>query len=270
MTVAERLLELARMGPMAIYTDIDGTISPIAPTPAAATLMPGAADALKAIAGLGVRVVAISGRAAADARRMVGLDQIDYAGNHGFELLTSGGSVVSEQVAAGSVAVQSALAELALVAHELPTGVLIEDKTFTGSVHYRLTADPAAAAINLKHILSAIAERTGVVITEGRLVYELRPPIHINKGVFAANDIHLHKIETAAFLGDDLTDLDGFRAIHGLVETGELTAGAAIGVRAAESAAEVIAESDLLVDGVAGMVSELDSFARLLAETHRQ
>ena len=64
MQIHDRLLELARIGPMALYTDIDGTISPIASTPDGAQLYPGAADALHSIRAAGVRVVAITGRAA--------------------------------------------------------------------------------------------------------------------------------------------------------------------------------------------------------------
>src|SRR5687768_14436366 len=128
MQVAERLLELAVMGRMALYTDIDGTLSPIAKTPAEAYVLPGAVDALRAIRKCGIRVVAISGRAAEDAQRLVGLDGIDYAGNHGFELVTAGGRVVSDDVAQSSLAITAALADVAALSGALPEGILIEDK----------------------------------------------------------------------------------------------------------------------------------------------
>ena len=266
MQVAERLLELAAMGKMAIYTDIDGTISPIALTPGDAILYPGAAEALQAIAAHGIRVVAISGRAAEDARRLVGLGRIDYAGNHGFELVTANGRVISEEVTQAARAIKAALVEIVALSGALPDGVLIEDKEYTASVHYRLTKDPDAAGIVLKSVLKDIVDRHGVLLTEGRLVYELRPRLDINKGVFTANDIRLHGIRTAAFLGDDITDLDGFRALAELTESGELLASASIGVRAPENPARLIAESDLLVDGVAGMVGELELFVEELAK----
>ncbi len=265
MRVAERLLELALMGRMALYTDIDGTISPIAATPADAFLLPGAAEALSVICAHGIRVVAISGRAAADARRLVGLPELDYAGNHGFELMTASGRIISEDVAAASMNVTAALTEVASLEDALPDGLIIEDKTFTGSVHYRLTKNPEASAIVLKAVLSEIADRYGLLLTEGRLVFELRPRLDINKGVFVVNDIRLRGIKTAAFLGDDITDLDGFRALRELTESGELLASAAIGVRAPESPARVLTESDLMVDGVTGMVAELQRFAAELS-----
>ena len=266
MQVAERLLELAVMGRMALYTDIDGTLSPIAATPAEAYVLPGAVNALRSIRDCGVRVVAVSGRAAEDARRLVGLDTIDYAGNHGFELLTAGGRVISDDVANASVAIRAALAEVSALSRALPEGIVIEDKTFTGSIHYRLTQDPAASAIVLNAVLQEIAARHGILVTDGRLVYELRPRLDINKGVFTENDIRLHGITTAAFLGDDITDLDGFRTLRHLAESRELLASASIGVRAPESSPRLIAESDFLVDGVDGMVSELEQFA---AELHK-
>jgi trehalose 6-phosphate phosphatase len=270
MDVSSRLCDLATKGRMAIYTDIDGTISPIAPTPAEAYLFPGAAEALSEISRHGIRVVAISGRAADDAHRLVGIDHIDYAGNHGFELKKASGRVVSEDVTAGALAIKAALAELSAAAGSLPTGILIEDKTYTGSVHYRLTEDPDASAILLKAMLSEIAERHSLLLTDGRLVLELRPRLDINKGVFASNDIRLHGIRTAAFLGDDITDLDGFRAIHEMISDDELVDGVAVGVRAPDSPERLEQESDLLVDGVAGMVLELQRFAESLTMDESQ
>lgn len=266
MRVADRLLELAVMGRMALYTDIDGTISPIAATPAEAFVLPGASKALRALSKRGIRVVAISGRAAEDARRLVGVGGIDYAGNHGFELVTASGRVISDDVAQASLAIKAALDDVLALSRALPEGILIEDKTFTGSVHYRLTPDPAATAVVLKAVLNEIAARHGVLVTEGRLVFELRPRLDINKGVFTENDIRLHGIKTAAFLGDDITDLDGFRALRELTESGELLASATVGVRTPESPARVLAESDLIVDGVEGMVFELKRFVEELTK----
>lgn len=265
-SIADRLLELAVMGRFAIYTDIDGTLSPIAPTPAEARLFPGAEEELRALREHGIRVVAISGRSADDARELVGIETLDYAGNHGFELLTAGGRVVSEEVSEASQAITAALADVAAVANHLPAGILLEDKTFTGSVHYRLTDDQETAALILRPLLESIVSHHGLVVTEGRFVYEIRPRLNIDKGVFTTNDIRLHRITTAAFLGDDITDLDGFRALQTLTESGELLGALSVGVRASESPERVLAESDVLVDGVSGMVAVLHELNERLRE----
>lgn len=257
MNIVDHLEQLATAGRFAIYTDIDGTLSPIAETPAAAYLYPGAADELLALGSHGIRIVAISGRSASDARRLVGIESIDYAGNHGFELLSSVGQHASDEVIASSAAVRRALDDVAEVMQHLPEGILIEDKTFTGSIHFRAADDPQQAARILRPLLESIGIRHGLRITEGRMVYELRPRLDINKGVFTERDIRSHGIETAAFLGDDMTDLDGFRALRRLVSSGELLGAICVGVRAPESPQEVLDASDYLVDGVAGMVAAL-------------
>jgi trehalose 6-phosphate phosphatase len=266
MSVVDRLLELAIMGRFAIYTDIDGTLSPIAESPGAAVLYPGADVELIALCERGIRVVAISGRSADDARRLVGIETIDYAGNHGFELLTPSGKIVTSDVELAAVAVRNALDAVAKVSAFLPEGVLIEDKVYTGSVHYRLTDDHDEAAKILRPLLESIADHHGLLITEGRLVYEIRPKLHVNKGVFVTNDIRLHGITTAGFLGDDVTDLDGFQALKELTQVGELLASASIGVLAPESPQRILEESDFVVEGVSGMVAALHELNHRLRE----
>jgi len=262
--IADRLYELSGRGPMALYTDIDGTLAPIAPTPDSATLAPGAADALRAIHQCGIRVVGISGRAAHDARALVGLDELSYAGNHGFELLTPDGPVIAADVAHSVTAVASAMAEINADIEQLPAGVLVENKTYTGSVHYRLTDDHPQAIAILRPLLTDIASAHGLILTEGRMVFEIRPALQVNKGVFLRNDVANNNIRYAAFLGDDVTDVDGFRAIHDLVAAHELADGAAIAVLASESPRAVIEESDLRIQGVDRLIDELTAFAEAL------
>ena len=264
MPIVDRLFELAIMGRMALYCDIDGTLSRIAPTPDSARIEPGSPEALRRISGFGIRVVAISGRSAEDARNLVGLHEIDYAGNHGFELLTRDGRLVSEEVRQASLLVQQALSEIEALGVRLPAGVLIENKVYTGSVHYRLTADHDQARQTLLPLLTAIAERHGLHLTSGRMVFELRPRLDINKGVFVINDVRLHGITTAAFLGDDLTDVDGFIAVHYLEEERELLSSTAIAVTSDETPAAVLTTADLTVAGVGQLVAKLTEFAKRL------
>ena len=269
MSICDRLYELSQVGPMGLYTDIDGTISRIALTPSSAAVEPRAIAALERIRRHGVRVVAISGRAAADAHALVGLDAIDYAGNHGFELLTSSGRQVASDVELAASTVARALDEARAALPSLPQGVLVEDKTYTGSVHFRLVEDQATAESLLRKLLTEIAGRNGLALTEGRLVFELRPRLHIDKGVFTAADIRLHELKAAAFLGDDITDLDGFSAIKELLASAELDDGACVGVRAPESSQRVIDESDLVAEGVDHLCDELCRFAVRLSEVRR-
>src|SRR5438105_12833556 len=78
----ERLQAVLQRRPFVLFTDVDGTISTLAPTPGSATVSPRAKKLLTAIAER-VRVVVISGRTLVDVRRMVGLGNVTYVGSHG-------------------------------------------------------------------------------------------------------------------------------------------------------------------------------------------
>jgi trehalose 6-phosphate phosphatase len=266
--LAERLIGLVSTGRLAIFSDIDGTISPIAAQPDAAFVLPEAVDALQRIAATGVTVVLVTGRAATDARSMVGLDELSYAGNHGFELLTDGRHVVRADVEAAAESIGAAVVEVEkLVTEAGLLGILFEDKRYTGSVHYRLAPEPDDAKARLLPILRAVVEDRGLRLTEGRLVYEIRPSIIMNKGVFVTEFLTADPHDTAVFLGDDLTDVDGFGAIQAARSSGMLLSGLNIGVAAAEAPQQVIDEADLVVTGTAQMASALSLFADRFTES---
>jgi len=87
-TVRDRLRAVLALRPLGLFSDIDGTLSAIAPTPDAAILLPGVADLLKQALPTFDLVAAVSGRTAIDARAMVGLPGLLYIGNHGLEHLS--------------------------------------------------------------------------------------------------------------------------------------------------------------------------------------
>lgn len=73
--------------------DYDGTLSPIAPHPDLATLPPETKNVLQRLSNLNdVYIAVISGRSVENVRKMVGIEGITYAGNHGLEILHPDGS----------------------------------------------------------------------------------------------------------------------------------------------------------------------------------
>src|SRR4051812_38986485 len=77
--------------PLVLFLDIDGTLAPIAPRPEYALIPPETRDALRSLVRLpGVHVAVVSGRSAADAARLVSMDEVWIIGNHGFELAAPG------------------------------------------------------------------------------------------------------------------------------------------------------------------------------------
>src|SRR5215208_1344099 len=88
--VVTACMEVLRQTPSAVVTDIDGTISAIAPTPAEAMVDPGAKAALALLAERLAAVAVVSGRAPQDGVAMVGLPELTDVGNHGLERITRG------------------------------------------------------------------------------------------------------------------------------------------------------------------------------------
>src|SRR5215212_7850574 len=88
--VVTACMEVLRQTPSAVVTDIDGTISAIAPTPAEAMVDPGAKAALALLADRLAAVAVVSGRAPQDGVAMVGLPELTYVGNNGLERIERG------------------------------------------------------------------------------------------------------------------------------------------------------------------------------------
>src|SRR5215213_2105567 len=265
--VVTACMEVLRQAPSAVVTDIDGTISSIAPTPAEAMVDPGAKAALALLGERLAAVAVVSGRAPQDGAAMVGLPELTYVGNHGLERIARGTPWTHPVAAATQPAITAALAEIesaARAAADVPW-LLIENKGVTGTVHYRLAPDPAAAAALLEPLARAAVDRHGLRLTLGRMILEVRPALAVNKGTAIrelARDLELRGI---VFFGDDVTDVDAFRALRELREAGE-AATLRVGVLGSETSPAVLAEIDVSVNGVAACAATLLALAARLAE----
>lgn len=199
--------------PLALMLDIDGTLAPIAPTPALAHIPPATRLVLERLAALpGVVVALVSGRAADDARRMGAIPGAWVIGNHGYELMSPQGDVT---VRTDAATFEEAIAEAArrLAGIEMIEGALLEDKRWTLSVHYRNVAHDVA---DLENRARAVAADLGLRVTDGKKVVELRPPIDVDKGTAALEFAARHALPAGVVLyaGDDRTDEDAFRALR--------------------------------------------------------
>jgi trehalose 6-phosphate phosphatase len=244
--------------PRGLFSDIDGTISAIAQTPDDAVLVEGISTQLER-AGAKFDVVAIvSGRSAQDAYRMVGLDRLIYFGNHGLERFIpgSGGALVQNDVAEHVEVLPAAQRYIATIdsamddiEHAIGSqfpGMQFEHKGATGTIHVRNTADRFAAKDALVPWLEYAGKQSGLRVFIGDYAAELRPPIAADKGTAITDLILTHQLKSAFYLGDDLTDIDAFRAIRKLSLDG-ICQGLAIAVVHEESLPAVVDEADLTI-----------------------
>src|SRR5918997_1361565 len=81
--------------PLIVMLDVDGTLAPITSRPEEAAVPPETKRVIAALASRpGVHVALVSGRAAAVARRMVGVSNAWVIGNHGYETVGPDGETV--------------------------------------------------------------------------------------------------------------------------------------------------------------------------------
>jgi trehalose 6-phosphate phosphatase len=260
-TVLDRVVAALTQIPGGLLTDIDGTISKIAPTADAARAEPAAVAALARLSERLALVAAISGRAAPDAAQLIGLPKMIYVGNHGLERQTAAGARIDPQAIPYVPVVAAALA-----ATERETdrsglrGLVFENKGATASIHYRLAPDPEAMRARLTGLLAQLPETQTLRVTEGRMVFELRPPVRVGKGEGVRALIKEYGLRGAVFLGDDVTDLDAMRELRQMTRA-EGVLGVNIGVAAPEAPADLAAMADVLVEGVDGVCALLVAVA---------
>ena len=235
----------------AIVTDFDGTLSPIVEDPEAARPLPGVIDALHDLAARFGRVAVVSGRPVAFLRDRLELadrppSRLFVSGLYGIEWLEDGEARVHETAQAFAAAVAEAADRAEAAA---PAGVYVERKGYSVTVHVRNAPDQLDWARSWSE---ATSHTTGLALHGGRMSFELRPPIEVDKGTVV--DAVIQGSSAACFLGDDLGDLPAFDALDRL----RAAAGAAtvrVGVRSAEAPAELLERADVVVDGPEGSLA---------------
>jgi trehalose 6-phosphate phosphatase len=254
----------------AVLTDVDGTIAPIISEPADATVPEKTRQILCRLAERYALVGCLSGRPALDARRVVGLDELAYSGNHGFELLLPREDEVRPHPSLDGHEADAPRFVAGLDRSELErVGIRTEDKGAIVALHWR-GAPNEGAAESLAEEIASEAELQGLVRHRGRKVLEIRPNVAINKGIAVAALIQTYSaatntatgpIDAALYGGDDRTDLDAFAALRTLAERGELQTAVCIAVASDESPPEVSRAADLTVPGPEGFVHGLEALA---------
>lgn len=238
--------------PSGLITDVDGTISPIVREPGAAAVRTDARRWLGLLAGRLELVAALSGRPVADLVRMLDVPGMVYVGNHGLEWWENGRAAVAPEAEPYLSVVAAAVRELSDRLQHLP-GALVESKGASATVHYRLSPDPDAARGAILEAIAGSPSGQRLRVAGGRMVVNLLPPVRVDKGTAVERLVLLRKLRAVVYLGDDLTDLDAFRAVRSLRESGRAK-GIAVAVASAESPGELLAEADYLLDDVEAVV----------------
>jgi trehalose 6-phosphate phosphatase len=248
-------------GRTAILTDVDGTLAPIVERAEDAAVPAAAREALAALSERYALVGCISGRRAEEARRLVGLDSLAYAGNHGLELLMPGEEAPSPDPSiAGRESEAMDFLDAVDEGRLLTAGLRREDKGPIQALHWRGSQDEATAE-SRAHEIANEAGHAGLEPRWGRKVLELRPTGGGGKDGAVASLLADERLDRATYAGDDRTDLDAFRRLRQLGEEGLLAAAVCVGVLSPEAPAELAEESDVTVSGLDGWLAILEWLA---------
>lgn len=248
--------------------DFDGVLSPIVPDPARAVIHPDGPRTLVALADQVRGVAVITGRPARQAIALGDLDEVgqDLAerdraihllGQYGNERWSSKERrVVSPRPPKGLSSFMSELPDL-LRRHDA-ADAFVEEKGLAVAVHTRRLPDPTGAFERLLPVLTEAAARYDLGVEPGRMVIEVRAP-GMHKGE-ALRTIHRELDgHGVIFAGDDLGDIEAFRAVEELREQG--CPGLLI-CSGSEEQKALVELSDIVVDGPEGVLSLLRQFAR--------
>jgi trehalose 6-phosphate phosphatase len=233
--------------PAGLLTDVDGTISRITRRTNDATVTNTAKRSLSRLAAQLEVVTVVTGRAVERAQRMVGVEGIGYVGNHGLEWLQDGVVRTDPAAEAARPNLEDALA--AVFAAVPRSELVVEDKRVSVAIHYRLASDPPAVERKVLDAIAPFIASERLRLIQGGLVVNLLPALRIDKGEATRRLVQQHGLRAVAFFGDDVTDLDAFRALHQLRAEGVVKT-LAVGVGSVEGPTEVRTESDLVLESV--------------------
>lgn len=197
-TAAPTLQHFAQRSTLFAF-DYDGTLAPIVSDPARAEMRPQTRHALCRLAQRCL-VVVISGRARDDVRRfLTGIPVVEIIGNHGHEMQGAEPAHVRPQVLGWQQQLERSLA-----GHP---ELVIENKRYSLTVHYRASADPVAACAQIREAASQLQNAR---LIGGKFVVNIVPADAPDKGDALLRTYSRLACRLAIYVGDDDTDEDVF------------------------------------------------------------
>ena len=200
-------------GPVAVFLDYDGTLTPIVPRPDEAVLSVAMRDTVQRLAAR-CPVTIVTGRDISVVRAFVDLDVLGYVGNHGLDIVGPPGSHARKELAVEFLSVLDDVESVLRSELNSVQGILVERKRFSVSTHFRLVTPDKVPYV--ESIVARVASRYPLLRREhGKKVLELRPDIAWDKGSAVAWLLRTLDVVPAAviYIGDDLTDEHAFEVL---------------------------------------------------------
>lgn len=195
------------------FLDFDGTLSPIVENHEDAAISIDMVELVKKLA-LKYSVAVVSGRGLADVKEKMGLEDIYYAGSHGFEISGPDNYYKENDEAQHILPIfEKVEPELKLKLLKIE-GVRFERKKFTLAIHYRKVKEENEKDVHqiVEEVLKSYKQlKKG----EGKKVIEIKPALDWHKGRAVETlkkQIFGDRNSFTFYLGDDVTDEDAFES----------------------------------------------------------
>ena len=199
-----------------LFLDYDGTLSPIVKDPDKAILSDKTKEVLKKLAKE-LPVAVVSGRDRADVESKVGLENVYYAGSHGFDI--SGPNGMEMQYEGGLNAIPALNEAEKNLKEKLKDieGARVERKKYAIAVHFRNVSEEEVPMVK-SAVYKELDKREELKKGGGKMILELKPDIDWHKGratrwLLDALDLEGRQ-HIPVFIGDDVTDEDGLQEIQ--------------------------------------------------------
>ncbi|XP_040581786.1 uncharacterized protein [Lepeophtheirus salmonis] len=206
-----------------LLLDYDGTLTPIVSHPDLAVIPPETKAILERLSHRkDVFIAIISGRSVSNAKKMVGLEGITYAGNHGLEISYPDGSQFTVPMPDDQVERTAKLIK-ALQDEVCSEGAWVENKGVLLTFHYRET--PVELREKMVTNARKLIASHGFKVGESHCALEGKPKVKWNKGRAALHilrvtfGVNWTEYARIIFAGDDVTDEDAIVALKGLSKT---------------------------------------------------
>lgn len=199
---------------LAIFTDFDGTLVELAETPDAIEVADTLLEELRhAMRELDSAFAVLTGREIADIDKYLAPLHLPVAGAHGTQRRRADGvlEAIDPATIRGAEAIAKSVQPLILAHPDL----LLEKKEGAVALHYRQAPELEAAVRSAME--EAVRDTAGFGLVPGKMVLEARP-LGVSKGealrAFMREEPFIGR--TPIFIGDDVTDEDGFIAAQDL------------------------------------------------------
>lgn len=217
LSLVDAIEQIAVTEELLVALDFDGTLAPTVDDPGSARSHPAARAAILALEGMAkTRIALVSGRSIGSLEGVARLpDSTILVGSHGAEFRIDG-TVSGPELDGDERALLEALcAAVETVASRYP-GAIIERKPAGSGLHTRMSSprDATAARADALAAVAALGPDTGITERYGKDILEFTVR-EADKGTALGMLRNRTAASAVLFVGDDVTDEDGFAVLSG-------------------------------------------------------